>query len=68
MLNQIKYANLENKINLIILSDHGMETVTYDNMIHLDKYITNTSYKRVGSGPNVFIHPNELSKKIIRSF
>ncbi|KAE9526192.1 hypothetical protein AGLY_013823 [Aphis glycines] len=62
MLNQIKYENLENKINLIILSDHGMETVTYDNMIHLDKYITNTSYKSVGSGPNVFIHPNELNK------
>jgi len=68
MLNQIKYEKLENKINLIILSDHGMDTVTYDHMIHLDKYITNTSYKSIGSGPNMFIHPNELSKKIIRPF
>ncbi|XP_060854448.1 ectonucleotide pyrophosphatase/phosphodiesterase family member 5-like isoform X1 [Rhopalosiphum padi] len=59
LLDHIKSENLENKINLIILSDHGMDTVTYDRMIHLDKYVTNTTYKKVSSGPNVFIHPNE---------
>jgi len=59
ILDRIKFENLENKINLIILSDHGMDTVTYDRMIHLDKYVTNTTYKSVLSGPNGFIHPNE---------
>ncbi|CAI6352086.1 unnamed protein product [Macrosiphum euphorbiae] len=58
ILDQIKHEKLENKINLIILSDHGMDTVTYDRMIHLDEYVSNTTYQSVMSGPNVFIHPN----------
>ncbi|KAL5243488.1 hypothetical protein ACI65C_010898 [Semiaphis heraclei] len=58
ILDQIKHEQLENKINLIILSDHGMDTVTYDRMIHLDNYVSNTTYKSVISGPNAFIHPN----------
>ncbi|KAL4121158.1 hypothetical protein QTP88_013723 [Uroleucon formosanum] len=58
MLDQLKYKNLEEKINLIILSDHGMETVTYDKIIFLDDYISNMIYKSVISGPNAFILPN----------
>ncbi|XP_025204876.1 ectonucleotide pyrophosphatase/phosphodiesterase family member 5-like [Melanaphis sacchari] len=58
LLEQIKSENLENKLNLIILSDHGMNTVTYDQMIHLNNYLDNTTYKSILSGPNAFIHPN----------
>jgi len=58
MLDQLKYKNLEEKINLIILSDHGMETVTYDKIIFLDDYVSNMTYKSVISGPNAFILPN----------
>ncbi|XP_008182049.1 ectonucleotide pyrophosphatase/phosphodiesterase family member 5 isoform X2 [Acyrthosiphon pisum] len=58
ILDQIKHEKLENKINLIILSDHGMDTVTYNRMIHLNEYVSNTTYKSIMSGPNAFIHPN----------
>ena len=58
MLDQLKYKNLEEKINLIILSDHGMDTVTYDRMIFLDDYVSNITYKSIITGPNVFILPN----------
>jgi len=58
MVDQIKYKNLEDKINLIILSDHGMDTVTYDRMIFLNDYVSNMTYKSVITGPNAFILPN----------
>ncbi|XP_050055875.1 ectonucleotide pyrophosphatase/phosphodiesterase family member 5-like [Aphis gossypii] len=58
MLSQIKYKNLENKINLIILSDHGMDTVTYDRIMFLDDYVSNMTYKSIITGPNAFILPN----------
>jgi len=58
ILDQIKHEKLENKINLIILSDHGMDIVTYNRMIHLDEYVSNSTYKSIMSGPNAFIHPN----------
>jgi len=58
MLDQIKYKNLENKINLIIISDHGMDTVTYDKIIFLDDCVSNTTYKSIFTGPNAFILPN----------
>jgi len=58
MLGQIKYKNLENKINLIILSDHGMDTVTYDRIIFLNDYVSNMTYKSIITGCNAFILPN----------
>lgn len=58
LLEKIKEEHLENKINLIILSDHGMDTVTYDRIIHLDQFISNKTYESVITGPNGFILPN----------
>jgi len=57
MLDKIKFENLKDKINLIILSDHGMDTVTYDGVIYLDKYVSNATYKIVVTGPNAFVRP-----------
>lgn len=45
-------------MNLIILSDHGMETVTYDRIIYLDKYVSSATYKGIFSVSNVFVNPN----------
>ncbi|XP_025204851.1 ectonucleotide pyrophosphatase/phosphodiesterase family member 5-like [Melanaphis sacchari] len=58
MLEQINYKKLEKEINLIILSDHGMDTVTYDRIIFLDNYVSNMTYKSIITGPNAFILPN----------
>lgn len=45
-------------MNLIILSDHGMDTVTYDRIIYLDDYVSNKTYKAIVTGPNASIRPN----------
>ncbi|XP_025420790.1 ectonucleotide pyrophosphatase/phosphodiesterase family member 5-like, partial [Sipha flava] len=58
LLDKIKEENLENKMNLIILSDHGMDSVTNNRTIHLDQLISNKTYESVISGPNGFILPN----------
>lgn len=42
----------------MILSDHGMDTITYDKIIFLDSYISNTTSKVVVTGPNAFVNPN----------
>lgn len=62
MLEKLNYENLENKINLIILSDHGMETITYDKCIYLDKYVSNNTQKILVTGPNAFVYPNAGKK------
>lgn len=58
MLDKIKQVKLENKLNLIILSDHGGKTVTYDKIIFLNNYVSNTTYKALINGPNGFVNPN----------
>jgi len=58
ILDQIKDSKLEDVINLIVLSDHGMDTVTYDGIIFLDKYVTNTSHKIIITGANAFVRPH----------
>lgn len=67
LLDKIKYEKLEKQLNLIILSDHGMETVTYDGIIFLDKYVSNTTYKIVNTGPNAFVYPKPGKSCIIQS-
>lgn len=57
-MDKIKEENLENKINLIIVSDHGMDTVKYDKIIFMDNYVSNTTHKSIISGPNAFVYPN----------
>lgn len=62
ILDRIKNEHLESKINLIILSDHGMDTITYDKIIFLDQYMSNTKYKIITTGPNAFVYPNPGKK------
>lgn len=62
MLEKFKHENLENELNLIILSDHGMETITYDKFIFLDSYVSNKTHKIIITGPNAFVHPNTSKK------
>lgn len=58
LLDKIKEEKLENKMNLIILSDHGMDSVTYNRTIHLDQFVSNKTYESIITGPNGFILPN----------
>ncbi|XP_050424008.1 ectonucleotide pyrophosphatase/phosphodiesterase family member 5-like isoform X4 [Adelges cooleyi] len=58
LIDLIKKEGLETKINLIIVSDHGMESVAYDHLIYLNKYVDTTTFTNISTGPNMFIHPN----------
>jgi len=62
MLEQIKNEGLQDIINLIIVSDHGMDTVKYENTIHLN-YLRECKAagicQHIVKGPNAFVHPKE---------
>lgn len=45
-------------MNIIFMSDHGMETVKLSNMIDLSKSTDPSSYKMYGSSPVIQIVPN----------
>lgn len=55
---EIRRNGLENCVNLIILSDHGMITVPLTNIIELDQRLTAGTYKFVGSSPVIQVIPN----------
>lgn len=58
ILDGVKANNLESRLNVIFMSDHGMETIKLRDMIDLSKYTDSSSYKMVGSSPVVQIVPN----------
>lgn len=63
--NLVKYVeesllrnNLTNTVNVIYLSDHGMDTFTSETLIDLRKYVDNgTTYDMYGISPIVQIEP-----------
>lgn len=48
---------LDKRVNVIHLSDHGMNSVTPPNFIDLTKYLTNGTYEMYGSSPVLQIVP-----------
>lgn len=52
--NLIGYLNKKvNSINtnIVIVSDHGMDTVTFERVIDLNKYLDNSTYDTAGTSP-----------------
>lgn len=49
--------NLHEKVNVIIVSDHGMETVEPRNFIDLTKFLTPDTYKMYSDSPVLQIVP-----------
>ena len=60
-INKISFTN---KINLIIVSDHGMASISKNRMIILDEYIDLNNWNVNGSGPLVQLTPNRNYNKI----
>lgn len=54
--------NLQNRLNVIHLSDHGMSSVTPPNFINLEDFVTNGSCKMFGSSPVLQIVPMDSSE------
>lgn len=54
---------LADRVNLIIVSDHGMETVKISDVINLHDFLTPDTYKIVGTSPVLQVIPNEFHEK-----
>ena len=55
LLSSLSSAGLENAVNLIIVSDHGMVDVSVDRTINIDNIIDH-DYKVYGKGPFLELH------------
>lgn len=61
LFQKLKDAEIYNLINIIILSDHGMQTVTRDKIINTTPIIDRNLYQRLGSTPVYHILPNDAN-------
>lgn len=52
---------LQNRVNVIHLSDHGMASVTPKNFINLKSFLAEESYEMFGSSPVLQIVPTDSS-------
>jgi predicted AlkP superfamily pyrophosphatase or phosphodiesterase len=49
LIDQLKENNLFHRMNLIITSDHGMESIAQNTTIYLDSYIDTNLFESYGS-------------------
>ncbi|CAH0546226.1 unnamed protein product [Brassicogethes aeneus] len=59
---QLKKNNLDDHVNVIHLSDHGMIAVTPPKFINITQYLTNGTYQYAGASPCIQIIPKEGHK------
>lgn len=58
----------ENKIsnyNLIMLSDHGMSSIDYSNIIDLNEILSNDTYNVYGTSPTLQIFPKQGENNLL---
>ncbi len=58
LLDGIEERHLEDKVNVIVVSDHGMTSLSRDSVIFLDDYINMSDIKMVDYSPVAAIRPN----------
>ncbi len=66
IIDKINTSSIKDSLNLIIVSDHGMTTISKDKFIFLDKYVRGIYDLRVdGSGPvsQLFLRPTKSARK-----
>lgn len=59
LINELKKAELYDKVNLIVTSDHGMAQLSPEKIIELDEYVSRDLYTWVDKSPVVGIMPKE---------
>jgi len=61
--------NLLDKVNVVLLSDHGMATVTPQRIFNLTQYVNKAFFQIVDSSPVLQIHPSKgISVSVTNSF
>ncbi len=70
IMNTIKSLNLQDSINIVITSDHGMAQLSPDRTVMINKYVNSSLVKRVFGGNPVYYYTakegkyNELYKQL----
>lgn len=59
LINELKKAELYDRVNLIVTSDHGMAQLSPEKIIELDEYVSRDLYTWVDKSPVVGIMPKE---------
>jgi predicted AlkP superfamily pyrophosphatase or phosphodiesterase len=65
IIDKINSSSIRDSLNLIIVSDHGMSTISKDKFIYLDKYVRGIYDLNVdGSGPilQLFLRPTKSAR------
>jgi len=66
ILDGIKKLDIADEINLVLVSDHGMTTISQDRIIYLDDIISDMSaLSNYGGGPVMQIHLKEKNDTLI---
>ncbi|RWS04330.1 ectonucleotide pyrophosphatase/phosphodiesterase family member 5-like isoform X2 [Dinothrombium tinctorium] len=65
LIKRLEKANLANQANIIILSDHGMAEVAFENMIDLNKIADTSCFRVFGSAPVLNILAKEGKKELV---
>ena len=66
IMDKINSSSIKDSLNLIIVSDHGMTTISKDKYIYLDKYVRGLYDLRIdGKGPisQLFLRPTKSARK-----
>jgi len=62
LMNGLKARGIKNRVNLVIVSDHGMTPVTPDRVIYLDDYLDLNKVNIVDWNPVVAVRPREMNE------
>ena len=63
LIRKLKVLEVSSRLNIIILSDHGMTEISSDRTIDISKHIDISNVKQEGSGPYSFLFDIDDSKK-----
>lgn len=56
---------MENLVNVIVVSDHGMTPISPQQVIFIDDYINMTEVNLVDAGPNLFLIPTQNNEMAV---
>jgi len=62
LMDGLKARGIKNRVNLVIVSDHGMTPVTPDRVIYLDDYLDLNKVNIVDWNPVVAVRPREMNE------
>lgn len=62
---RLSNKNLIDKVNVVLLSDHGMATVTPHRIFNLTQYVNKAFFQIVDSSPVLQIHPSKGKETVV---